>query len=136
MDILVYVISVVWLSPIFYLLVLLFGKFFKIRRRKHLIEEKGPVEKKIDKIIFQIPTIGNFRSVNRAFETVKGYSLPAPVETWAVIEEYDTHKDQYVCDRVVVVPKDFECEDLYKARALEYARRLRVKMVAGRRVEY
>ena len=26
--------------------------------------------------------------------------------------------------------KDFECEDLYKARALEYARRLRVKMVA------
>ena len=130
MQILVYVISVVWLSPILYLLVLLFGKFFKIQRRRRLIEEKGSVDKKIGKIIFQIPTIGNFRSVNKAFETVKGYSLPAPVETWAVIEEYDTHKDEYVCDRVVVVPKDFECEDLYKARALEYARRLRVKMVA------
>jgi hypothetical protein len=47
-----------------------------------------------------------------------------------VIEEWDTHKDEYVCDKVVVVPKDFECEDLYKARALEFARRLRVKLVA------
>jgi hypothetical protein len=129
MQVLVYVISAIWLSPIFYLSVLLFGKYFKVRRRKNLIEQKGPVEKKIDKIIFQIPTVGNFRSVNKAFEAVRGYNLPVPVETWVVVEEWDTHKDEYVCDKVVVVPKDFECEDLYKARALEFARRLRVKMV-------
>ncbi len=130
MQILLYVISAIWLSPIFYLMVLLFGKYFKIKRRRDLIARKGPVQKKVDKIIFQIPTVGNFRSVNKTFETVRGYNLPAPIETWVVIEEWDTHKGEYVCDKVVVVPKDFECEDLYKARALEYARRLRVKMVA------
>lgn len=124
------VIYAIWLSPIFYLLVLLFGKYFKLKRRNDLIREKGQVQKKIEKIIFQIPTVGNFQSVNKAFQTVKGYNLSIPMETWVVIEEWDTHKDQYVCDRVVVVPKDFECEDLYKARALEYARRLRMKMVA------
>ena len=125
-----YVVSAIWLSPILYLLVLLFGKYFKIRRRKNLILQKGLTNKKIDKIIFQIPTIGNVRSVNKAFETVSHYDLPHPIETWVVIEEKDTHKDQYVCDKVVVVPKNFVCEDLYKARALEFARRLRVKMVA------
>ncbi len=130
MDLLVYVISAIWLSPICYLLILLIGKWGKLRRRKNLIRQKGISGKKVDKIIFQIPTIGNFKPVNRAFETVKGYDLPAPLETWVVIEEWDTHKDEYVSDRVVVVPKDFECEDLYKARALEFARRLRVKMVA------
>ncbi|HMK94343.1 MAG TPA: glycosyltransferase family 2 protein [Candidatus Limnocylindrales bacterium] len=88
------------------------------------------VDKKIDKIIFQIPTVGNFRSVNKIFETVKSYKLPVPLETWVIAEDWDTHKDQYICDKLVVVPKDFECEDLYKARALEYARRMRKQMVA------
>jgi len=125
-----YVIYAIWLSPFFYLSVLVFGKYFKLTRRNNLIKQKGLVQKKIEKIIFQIPTVGNFQSVNKAFQTVKGYNLPLPVETWVVIEESDTHKAQYVCDRFVVVPKDFECEDLYKARALEYARRLRKEMVA------
>jgi hypothetical protein len=129
-QILDYVISAIWLSPIFYLVVLLFGKWFNLRRKSKLVKQKGRVEKKIDKIIFQIPTVGNFRSVNKTFETVRGYKLPVPLETWVLVEDWDTHKAQYVCDKVVVVPKDFECEDLYKARALEYARRLRTKMVA------
>jgi len=131
MAVLDYVIYAIWLSPFFYLLVLLSGKYFKLTRRNNLIKQKGLVQKKIEKIIFQIPTVGNFQSANKAFQTVKGYNLPLPVETWVVIEEWDTHKDQYVCDKVVVVPKDFECEDLYKARALEYARRLRKEMVAN-----
>jgi hypothetical protein len=130
MQVLDYVISAIWLSPIFYLFVLLFGKWFHQRRKSNLIKQKGPVEKKIDKIIFQIPTVGNFQSVNKIFETVKSYNIPAPMETWVVVEDWDTHKAQYKCDKVVVVPKDFECEDLYKARALEYARRLRKQMVA------
>ncbi len=52
-----------------------------------------------------------------------------PLETWIIIEEWDSHKTEYVCDRIVVVPKDFVCEDLYKSRALEYARRLRQNLV-------
>ena len=130
MQILDYVISAIWFSPLFYLFVLLFGKWFNQRRKSNLIKQKGSVEKKIDKIIFQIPTVGNFKSVNKIFETVKSYKIPVHLETWVVVEDGDAHKAQYKCDKVVVVPKDFECEDLYKARALEYARRLRKKMVA------
>jgi len=130
MIILVYVITAIWLSPIFYLFVLLTGKYFSKKRKSDLLIQKGPAEKKVDKIIFQIPTVGNFQLVNRTFETVKSYDLGVPLETWAVIEDWDTNKAEYVCDKLVVVPKDFECEDLYKARALEYARRLREKLVA------
>jgi hypothetical protein len=68
--------------------------------------------------------------VNKIFETVRNYALPVKLETWVIIEESDKHKDEYVADKVVVVPSSFECEDLYKSRALEYARRLRQKMVA------
>jgi hypothetical protein len=130
MQTLDYVILAIWISPIFYLVVLLFGKWFNQKRKSKLTKQKGSVEKKIDKIIFQIPTVGNFQSVNKTFETVKSYKLPVPLETWVVVEDGDAHKAEYTCDKVVVVPKDFECEDLYKARALEYARRLRKKMVA------
>jgi hypothetical protein len=130
MQVFDYVITVIWLSPLVYLCVLLIGKWSKLRRKNNLIKRQGSVQKKISKIIFQIPTVGNVLSVNNAFEAVKGYSLPVPVETWVVVEEADTHKVQYRCDRLVVVPKDFECDDLYKARALEYARRLRKQLVA------
>jgi len=129
MIILDYLISAVWLSPFAYLLLMLLGKLFNRTLKSDLIKQKGDVEKKVDKIIYEIPTVGNYKLVNGVFEEVKNYNLPVPLETWAVVEERDIHKDQYVCDRVVVVPKDFECEDLYKARALEYARRLRKKLV-------
>ncbi|HYA77624.1 MAG TPA: glycosyltransferase family 2 protein [Verrucomicrobiae bacterium] len=129
MMILDYVIIAIWLSPIFYLAVLLTGKYFTKTRKSNLLAQKGPAEKKVDKIIFQIPTIGNVQLVNKTFEIVKNYNLGVPVETWAVIEDWNARKAEYVCDKVVVVPNDFECEDLYKARALEYARRLRKKMV-------
>lgn len=125
-----YLISAMWLSPLLYLSILLFGIWFNERRKSKFKKQNALVEGKISKIIFQVPTIGNFQSVNKIFETVKSYELSVPLETWVVIEEWDTHKDQYKCDRVIVVPKDFECEDLYKARALEYARRLRTQMVA------
>jgi hypothetical protein len=125
-----YLITAIWLSPIFYLLVLLFGKYFSKTRKANLIKKKAAENKKASKIIFQIPTIGNYQTVNKIFETVKGYSLPLPLETWVVIEDWDTHKSDYKCDRAVVVPKEFECEDLYKARALEYSRRLRKQMIA------
>ncbi|HUK85291.1 MAG TPA: glycosyltransferase family 2 protein [Candidatus Acidoferrum sp.] len=93
------------------------------------MKHKDQNKKKIENIVFQIPTIGNVKSVNKIFETVKNYGLSIPIETWVIIEEWDTHKTEYLCDKVVVVPKDFVCEDLYKGRALEYARRLRQNLV-------
>ena len=120
-----YIISIFWLSPLFYLAVLLIGKFLNWKTKSELLRKNKDVVRKIDKMIFQIPTVGNVQSINKIFETVKGYNLPIPIETWAVIEASNTHKAEYVCDRVVVVPADFECEDLYKARALEYARQIK-----------
>jgi len=129
MIILDYLISVIWLSPLLYLFVLVFGKIFNRTRKTALLKQKGQVDKKVDNIIFQIPTVGNVKSVNKILETVKNYALPVPLETWVIIEDWDTHKAEYVCDKVVVVPPDFVCEDLYKSRALEYARRVRQKLV-------
>lgn len=128
MILLDYLISVIWLSPFFYISMLLLGKAYNHRKHKHM--RQTDAEKGIEKIIFQIPTIGNYQLVNRTFQTVKNYDLPVKVETWVVIEERDNHRDDYVADKVVVVPSSFECEDLYKSRALEYARRLRQQMVA------
>jgi hypothetical protein len=123
-----YLISIIWLSPFFYVTILLLGKVYNMKKRKKV--RKGNVKKNIEKIIFQIPTIGNAGMVNKTFQRVKGYGLPAEVETWVIIEEWDTHKNEYGADKVVVVPASFECEDLYKSRALEYARRMRQQMVA------
>ena len=128
MIILDYIISAIWLSPFLYVTILALGEIFNAKRKRST--RKTVVKKNAEKAIFQIPTIGNVQMVNSIFKTVKNYRLPVNLETWVVIEEWDTHKDEYVCDRVVVVPASFECDDLYKSRALEYARRLRKRMVA------
>jgi hypothetical protein len=130
MTILDYIISAVWLSPFLYFSFLGFGKIFNWRRRVALTNISRHVNKKIDKIIFQIPTVGNVKLVNKIFETVENYYLNISFETWAVIEESNAHKDEYVCDKVIVVPANFVCEDMYKGRALEYARRVRQQMIA------
>jgi len=129
MMIIDYVISAIWLSPLLYLFFLCLGKILNGTRKTALLKQKGQVDKKVDNIIFQIPTVGNVKSVNKILETVKNYALPVPLETWVIVEDLDTHKAEYVCDKVVVVPPDFVCEDLYKGRALEYARRVRQKLV-------
>jgi hypothetical protein len=135
MIILDYVISAVWLSPFLYFSLLGFGKIYHRRRKLTLTKTNKQVKKKFNKIIFQIPTIGNVQLVNKILETVKNYDLNVPLETWTIIEESNMHKAQYVCDKVVVVPADFNCEDLYKSRALEYARRVRQQMVAEGKLE-
>lgn len=135
MLILNYVISAIWLSPLLYFSILVFGKIFNWRRKLTLTKEDEQTQKKVGKIIFQIPTIGNVQTVNKIFEAVKNYKLTVPLKTWVVIEDGDTHKAEYVCDNVIVVPADFNCEDLYKGRALEYARQVRQKMVADGTLE-
>ncbi len=80
-------------------------------------------------MIFQIPTLGNYKTVNRTIEAVRGYDLPMKIEFWVIVEEEDKNKQDYECDRVLVVPKEFTCNALYKARALEYARRFRLSLI-------
>ena len=124
---LTWVTFVAWISPTFYLFFVSFGELFAYTRKRKLTI-KDPNQKP-ELIIFQIPTIGNYQTVNQLIKSVKNYYLPVNIEYWVIVEEYDENKEKYECDRLVVVPKNFECSALYKARALEYARRLRIQML-------
>src|SRR6266851_8654537 len=109
---------IAWLSPFVYGVTTLLGE---LSRRRNYDKFKTP-QRDVDKIIFQIPTLGNYQTVNRAFASVRDAKLAVALECWAIIEETDENKTKYEADRVVVVPKEFTCDALYKARALEYAR--------------
>ena len=80
------------------------------------------------RFIIQICTNGKApKSVNSILETVKSYPLEFPYETWVVAESYD--KNDYGADRVISVPADFATSNGTgaKARALEYARQVRLR---------
>lgn len=124
LDLITMLVILAWFSPFFYLSLTLSGKYFHSKNQKRFAGKRD-----VDIAIFQIPTIGNVKTVNTILGKVRDYSLPVKLETWVLIEENNPHVDEYCADRVVVIPVSFECEDLYKARALEYARRLRIKMV-------
>lgn len=75
-------------------------------------------------LIIQVTTIGNQESVNGIISAIRGFDLPFPFKIWVVVEPKSP--DGYVgADEVIVVPQDFHCRASYKARALEYSRRLR-----------
>jgi len=116
---------IAWLSPFVYGVTTLLGE---LSRRRNYEKFKTP-KRDVDRIIFQIPTLGNYQTVNRAFASVRDAKLAVALECWAIIEETDENKTKYEADRVVVVPKEFTCDALYKARALEYARRLRLSLI-------
>lgn len=117
-----YVILAFWLSPLALAAMMALG-FLAERRRRRSLGLRRP-----GLLIVQVPTVGNHDVANRALLTARRIcnELGIPCETWAVIEEGDD-PSRYAADRRVVVPRDFKCEALYKARALEYARRLRVR---------
>ena len=119
-----WLILLAWFAPLFFLAQTIVGTFVAKRKCKRF----NPFNDKADLIILQIPTIGNADCVNRIFDTVRRYDLPLPLQCWVVIEEGDDPA-RYNADRVVVVPRDFQCLAHVKARALEYARRLRLKLV-------
>jgi len=118
-----------WASPLVYLVMILLGKVFHRRRYRELLRKP---RKRVDLVIFQIPTIGNVSTVNQIIKWVKNYNLPYRIDFWVIVEPSNKYKEEYTTDKLVIIPEDFECEVLYKARALEYARRLRVKMVKER----
>jgi len=78
------------------------------------------------RFIIQICTSGKAPgTINAMLTQIRGYHLRIPYETWVVAEPYD--HSTYHADRVVIVPREFRVNAAYKARALEYARRLRIE---------
>lgn len=121
---------VMWLTAYYYAGLIVTGKIAHFLNLRKLGRRE-----RVDKIIFQLPTIGNVKTTNKIFETLRGYDISVDYECWVVIEEWDKHKGEYNADRTIVVPKSFECEDLYKARALECARQVRQKLISRKQLE-
>ncbi len=115
---------VVWL-PFYFNIGLLFWGLSVSRRLSKSIEG---LKNDPDRFVVQICTNGKApKSVNSIIETVRSYRLAFPHEIWVVAEAYDGNV--YSADRVVVVPSDFTTPKGAgaKARALEYAREVRVR---------
>ncbi len=77
-------------------------------------------------LIIQITTVGNEATVNEIIRRIRGYQLDIPYRIW-VVTEPRVEANYRGSDELIVVPEDFKCEASYKARALEYSRRLRVE---------
>ena len=76
-------------------------------------------------LIIQITTVGNEETVNEIIRRIRGYELAFPHVIWVATEPWAPGNYQGA-DEVIVVPKGFQCRASYKARALEYTRRLRI----------
>lgn len=77
------------------------------------------------RLIIQITTVGRERErVCEIIDRLRSYCLPMSHEIWVVMEP--GHRSDYpAADRVIVVPPGFTCRSSHKARAQEYARRVR-----------
>ena len=64
--------------------------------------------------------------MNEIIRRIRGYQLDLPHRIWVATEPWASGNYQGA-DEVIVVPKDFNCQASYKARALDYTRRLRVE---------
>lgn len=84
--------------------------------------------KKFTHLVIQITTVGREQDlVQRTVNELRAYDLPFSHEIWVVIEPGNP-TDYVNTDRVIVVPEDFICRPIDKARALEYTRLQRVKL--------
>jgi hypothetical protein len=87
---------------------------------------------KFSLLIMQITSVGKEpEMVQKSIDKLHEYKLTMPYQIWVCIEP-DMFTDYQNVDRVIVVPKDFECKPVDKARALEYTRRLRVELGLNR----
>lgn len=76
-------------------------------------------------LIIQITTVGKEpQLVQRTIDKLHSYGLTMPYQIWVVIEP-GMFTDYVGADEVFVVPADFVCKPVDKARALEYSRRIR-----------
>lgn len=114
----------VWLPFYFNIILLCWGLWLTSR----LKADASKLHNDPRRFIIQICTNGSApKSVNSILETVRSYHLEFPHETWVVVEEYDSNS--YSADRVVRVPSGFVTPNRTgaKARALEYARQVRIR---------
>lgn len=112
-------ILIAWFTPILCAAMILAGAL----RARHTGRGKVIPEPRL--MIIQITTVGNEETVNEIIRRIRGYQLAFPHSIWVVTEPWAKANYQGA-DDVIVVPEDFHCQASYKARALEYARRLRV----------
>ena len=123
-DTLVAASVLIWLPSYFNIALLGWGLWLTRR----LDPDPSKLHNDPKRFIIQICTSGKApKSVNAIVETVRSYELGFPYESWVVIEEYD--KNAYEADRVIRVPADFVTPKRSgaKARALEYARQVRIR---------
>lgn len=118
------IVELMWYTPFVFASFTAAGQIL-YRVRKRMLGRR----KRVSKIIFQIPTVGNVEECNKILSTIKSYELPVPVETWILIDEKNYKPEmKFNCDRLVIVPATFQTSCQFKSRSLEYARRLRVTM--------
>src|SRR3954469_25513902 len=80
---------------------------------------------RFSRLIVQVTTVGREPDrVREILAQLRGYALTMPHELW-VVTEPGPDQDYPGADRVITVPTGFTCRARYKARALEYSRRVR-----------
>ncbi len=83
---------------------------------------------KFQHLVIQITTVGKEPElVQQTVDKLRSYRLDMSHEIWIVVEP-GSYVNYANADRVIVVPEDFECLPIEKARALEYSRRIRVRL--------
>jgi Glycosyl transferase family group 2 len=82
-------------------------------------------ESKYENLVIQITTLGKEQErVVEIISRIHSYELPMHYQIWVVLEPgFPTRYDGADC--VYVVPEDFSCLAVAKARALEYSRQIR-----------
>ena len=113
-------ILIAWFTPVLCAVMLVVGS-----QRARVTGRRSPILPP-RLLIIQITTVGNERTVNEIIRRIHGYQLDIPFSIW-VVTEPGADATYHGADERIVVPKDFKCRASYKARALEYSRRLRVE---------
>jgi hypothetical protein len=114
------IIYFVWLVPLIELALLTAGQLYY-----HLRFKRAP-RGRFRLLIIQVTTTGNeVKRVNEIIDQIHGYDLRMPYWVWVVTEP---GKPAFYrgADRVITVPKSFTARSERKARALEYARQVRL----------
>jgi hypothetical protein len=83
---------------------------------------------KFQHLVIQITTVGREPDlVQQTVDRLRRYGLTMSHEIWVVVEP-GSYTDYVGANRVIVVPEDFRCLPIEKARALEYSRLVRVRL--------
>ena len=113
-------ILIAWFTPVLCAALILAGALHARHTSKRILIPPPRL------LIIQITTVGNEATVNEIIRRIRGYQLDIPYSIWVVTEPW-AEANYRGSDELIVVPEDFKCQASYKARALEYSRRLRAE---------